>query len=124
MANILMFQDKADYAAVLEKQGHKVFRFTDQAAALDCGRTQKVDLALVDLTQSGLGVMEELQQIHSDLRWLTVTGSPELGAIRRALTLGAQEILVEPLDLSDLEKKVAKVLKAQKRDLKEALALL
>ncbi len=123
MANILLFQDKADYTAVLEKQGHKVFRFTDKAAALDCGRTQKVDLALVDLTQSGLGVMEELRQIHPDLRWLTVTDSPDLAAIRRALTLGVQEILVEPLDLSDLDKKVTKVLKAQKRDLKEALAL-
>ncbi len=123
MANILLFQDKADYSPVLEKQGHKVFRFTDKAQALNCGRTQKVDLALVDLTQSGLGVMEELRQDHPDLRWLTVTGSPDLGAIRRALTLGAQEVLMEPLDLSNLEKKVTKVLKAQKRNLKEALAL-
>ena len=123
MANILHFRDKADYTAVLEKAGHKVFRFSDKAAALDSCRTQKLDLALVDLTPSGLGVMEDLRQDHPDLRWLAVTGSPELGAIRRALTLGAQEVLVEPLDLDDLEKKVAKVLKAQKRDLREALAL-
>lgn len=123
MANILLFQDKADYAAALEKQGHKVCRCTDQAAALDCGRTQKVDLALVDLTPNGLAVMEELRQGHPDLRWLAVTGLPELGTIRRALSLGVQEVLVDPLDLGDLGKKVTKVLKAQKRDLKEALAL-
>jgi DNA-binding response OmpR family regulator len=123
MANILLFQDKGDYTAVLEKQGHKVFGFTDQAAALDCGRTQKVDLALVDLTPSGLRVMEELRQGHPELRWLAVTGLPDLDTIRQALTLGVQEVLVDPLDLGDLGKKVTKVLKAQKRDLKEALAL-
>lgn len=123
MANILLFQGKADYAAVLEKTGHKVSRFTDQAQALDSCRTQKPDLALVELTPSGLEVMAALRQGNPDLRWLALTGSPELGAIRRALTLGAQEVLVEPLDVGDLEKKVTKVLKAQKRDLKEALAL-
>ncbi len=123
MANILVFQEKPEIAAALEKQGHKVYRSTDKAAALDWGRTQKVDLALVEMTPEGLDTLTELQKGHPALRSLAMTGSPEVAAIRRAISLGVQEILVEPLETADLDKKINKVLKAQKRDLKEALAL-
>jgi ActR/RegA family two-component response regulator len=124
MPNILVFQEKPDYAAVLEKKGHKVFHLAEKAAALDCGRTQKLDLALVEADQpAGLEVMQELRQLNPELRLLAVTGSPSLASLRQAINLGVQEILFIPLDTEELESKVANVAKATKRNLKEPLAL-
>jgi len=67
--------------------------------------------------------MAELRQIKLEIRMIMVTGSPQLTSIRQAISLGVQEILLEPLDLNELENKVTKVLKATKRTLKEAIAL-
>jgi DNA-binding NtrC family response regulator len=124
MSNILIFHDKADYGEVLGKKGHKTFPFTEKDAALDCARSQKLDLALVAADQpAGLEVMRELRQVNPDLRLIAVTGSPSLPSLRQAISLGVQEILFTPLDAEELEGKVAKVAKATKRNLKDPLAL-
>lgn len=124
MSNILIFPDKADYGEVLGKKGHKTFPFTEKDAALECARSQKLDLALVNMDQpAGMELLQELRQLNPDLRLLTVTGSPSLPSLRQAISLGTQEIIFTPLDAAELESKVNKVLKATKRTLKEALAL-
>jgi len=124
VANILLFAENPELGEVLGKKGHKLFSFSAKGSALDCARSQKLDLALVAADKSdGLEVMQELRQLNPDLRLLTVTGSPSLPSLRRAISLGVQEILFTPLDEAELEGKVAKVVKATKRNLKEPLAL-
>lgn len=124
MSNILIFHDKANYGEVLGKKGHKTFPFTEKDAALDCARSQKLDLALVNLEQpAGLEVMRELRQVNPDLRLINMTGLPSLPTLRQAISLGTQEIILTPVDAAELESKVNKVLQATKRNLKEALAL-
>ncbi|MEJ2069871.1 MAG: response regulator [Syntrophobacterales bacterium] len=124
MANILLFADSAELGEVLGKKGHKLFSFTAKESALDCARSQKLDLALVEADQAaGMEVMQELRQLNPDLRLMTVTGSPSLPSLRQALSLGVQEILFTPLDQEELEAKVTKVAKATKRNLKDPLVL-
>ena len=124
MANILLFIDNPKFGEVLGKKGHQLFNFTAKESALDCVRSQKLDLALVEADQNtGMEVMQELHQLEPQLRLLMVTGSPSLPRLRQALSLGVQEILFLPLDAEELEGKVTKVAKATKRNLKEALAL-
>ena len=124
MANILLFIDNPKFGEVLGKKGHQLFNFTTKESALDCVRSQKLDLALVEADQNtGMEVMQELHQLEPQLRLLMVTGSPSLPRLRQALSLGVQEILFLPLDAEELEGKVTKVAKATKRNLKEALAL-
>ncbi len=124
MANILLFSNKSELGEVLGKKGHKLFGFAAKELALDCARSQNLDLALVEADQPvGLELMQELRQLNPDLRLIMVTGFPNLPGLSRALSLGVQEILFTPLDAEELEGKVTKVVKATKRNLKEALAL-
>jgi response regulator RpfG family c-di-GMP phosphodiesterase len=124
VANILLFADNPELGEVLGKKGHKLFSCTAKESALDCARSQKLDLALVEADKpAGMEVMRELRQLNPDLRLITVTGSPSLPSLRQAISLGVQEILFTPLDAAELEGKVTKVVKATKRNLKEALAL-
>ncbi|MFW6122902.1 MAG: response regulator [Thermodesulfobacteriota bacterium] len=123
MANILIMADRPEYEAALPK-GHKIFSFTDQASALDCARSQKLDLALVQADlPAGLEVLKELRQANPEVRVLTVMDAPSLPRLREAVNLGVQEILFTPLDREELEAKITKVAKTAKRNLKEALAL-
>lgn len=124
MANILILADRPEYEAALSPKGHKIFSFTDQDSALDCARSQKLDLALVQADlPAGLEVLKELRRTNPEVRLLTVMDAPGLPRLREAISLGVQEILFTPLDREELEAKVTKVAKTTKRNLKEALAL-
>jgi DNA-binding NtrC family response regulator len=124
LASILIWADNPKIGEVLGKKGHKLFSFTAKEAALDCARSQKLDLALVEADNfAGIELLQELRQLYPDLRLITVTGAPSLSYLRLAISLGVQEILFTPMDAEELESKVAKVVKATKRNLKEALAL-
>jgi DNA-binding NtrC family response regulator len=124
VANILLFAATPKLGEFLGKKGHKLFSFTAKEAALDCARSQKLDLALVEADNpAGIELLQELRQLNPDLRLITMTGSPGLPLLRLAISLGVQEILFTPLDPEELEGKVIKVVKATKRNLKEALAL-
>lgn len=124
MANILVLADRPEYEAALSPKGHKIFSFTDQGPALDCARSQKLDLALVQADlPTGFEALKGLRQINPEVRLLTVMDTPSLPRLREAISLGVQEILFTPLDAEELEAKVAKVAKTTKRNLKEPLAL-
>lgn len=124
MANILIWADNPKLAEVLGEKGHKLFRFTAKEAALDWARSQKLDVALVAADQpAAMELLEELRRLNPDLRSIAVSQSPSLPRLRQAISLGVQEILFTPLDPEELEAKITKVVKAVKRDLKEALAL-
>ncbi len=68
-------------------------------------------------------MLGELRQANPTSGALSCDQFTCLAKLRQAISLGVQEIMVDPLEMSDLENKVNKVLKAQKRNLKEALAL-
>lgn len=124
MASILVLSSNPYYEAALGPKGHKIFSFTDEGPAMDCARSQKLDLALVDTDlPGGLEVLKRLSQTNPELRFITVMGTPSLPGLREAISLGVQEILFVPLDADELESKVSKVAKTTKRNLKEALAL-
>ncbi|MEJ2671777.1 MAG: hypothetical protein P8168_06150 [Deltaproteobacteria bacterium] len=72
---------------------------------------------------AAMELLEELRRLNPDLRSIAVSQSPSLPRLRQAISLGVQEILFTPLDPEELEAKITKVVKAVKRDLKEALAL-
>jgi len=124
MANLLIFHDKPDYEKVLAPKGYQIASFADKGPALESAQSRKWDLALInaDLAQ-GLEILRQLRQRHPEVRLVTVMGSPDLSLLRQALSLGVQEVLFTPVDPAELEAKVAKVAKATKRNLKEALAL-
>ena len=124
MANILILTNQPEHEAILSQKGHKIFSFTDKGLALDCARSQKLDLALVNADlPAGLDALQGIRQANPDVRLISVMDTPNLPRLREAISLGVQEILFNPMDAQELEIKVAKVAKVTKRNLKEALSL-
>ena len=98
---------------ILQKKGHVIFTFTEEEDALDYARSNKVDLAILDIKlkkMSGVEVLEELKKIEPAIRAIMLTGYPTMETARESLKHGANEYCVKPIDKDELEEKVAGVL--------------
>ena len=119
MAVILVLDDVLDAVnllkRILEKKGHQVVGFTDEEEAITHVRGHKVDLAILDIKLrklNGVQVLEELKKIDPHLRVMMLTGYPTLESAKAALTMGASEYCVKPIDKDEIEEKVEKALRA------------
>jgi len=117
MAKILVLDDVLDAVIlikrILQKKGHEVFTFTEEEDALNYARSNKVDLAILDIKlkkMSGVEVLEELKKIDPAIRAIMLTGYPNMETARECMKLGANEYCVKPIDKDELEEKVAGVL--------------
>jgi DNA-binding NtrC family response regulator len=117
MAKILVLDDVLDAVIlikrILQKKGHEVFTFTEEEDALNYVRSNKVDLAILDIKlkkMSGVEVLEELKKIEPAIRAIMLTGYPTMETARESLKLGANEYCVKPIDKDELEEKVVGVL--------------
>ncbi len=128
MAEILVLDDVLDAAVLIEKiltkKGHLVYTFTDEDAAIGFAGKIAVDLAILDIKlqkMSGVEVLARLKQIQPEMHAIMLTGFPTVETAREAISLGADEYCVKPIDRRELEDKVEKVLKGNNR--KGAIAL-
>jgi DNA-binding NtrC family response regulator len=119
MAKILVLDDVLDAVnlikRILQKKGHEVFTFTEEEEALKFARSNKMDLAILDIKLkkiSGVEVLEELKKSSPAIKAIMLTGYPTMETARESLKLGASEYCVKPIDKDELEEKVADVLKA------------
>lgn len=117
MAKILVLDDVMDAGMlvkkILEKKGHEVTNFTEEEEALEHVRSNKMDLAILDIKlkkMTGVEVLEELKKIDDSIRIIMLTGYPTLETARESLRLGADEYCVKPIDKEELEEKVASAL--------------
>jgi DNA-binding NtrC family response regulator len=122
MAEILVLDDVLDAAVLLEKiltkKGHLVHTFTEEDAALEFAGKIAVDLAILDIKlqkMSGVEVLARLKQIQPEMHAIMLTGFPTVETAREAISLGADEYCVKPIDRQELEDKVEKVLKGKNR---------
>ena len=129
MAKILVLDDEADACDLIKRilsPKYEVMTFTDERAAIDFAGENEVDLAILDIKlkeMSGVDVLSRLKEDHADLKAIMLTGYPTVDTARKSLTLGAQEYLVKPIDIDELESKVKKVLAAKKRQRKGPINL-
>ena len=117
MAHILVLDDEADAVMLLQRilkgRGHQVFGFTDEEEAIAHAKTNKVDLAIIDIRLKkilGIEVLEELKKIDPHTQAMVLTGYPTLQTAQKALELGASEYLIKPMDIDEVEEKVEKIL--------------
>ncbi|OKY74129.1 MAG: response regulator [Desulfobulbaceae bacterium DB1] len=120
MADIIALDDVQDAGIlikkILSKKGHEVHAFTEEEDAINFAKSNKVDLAILDIKlkkMSGIEVLEQLKKIAPDVRAIMLTGYPTVETAREAISLGADEYCVKPIDKDELEEKVAKVLKGK-----------
>ena len=122
MAEILVLDDVLDatilVGKILTRKGHSVHTFTEEDAAIEFAKTQAVDLAILDIRlqkMSGVEVLALMKQTRPDMRAIMLTGFPTVETAREAISLGADEYCVKPIDRQELEDKVEKVLKGKNR---------
>lgn len=120
MANILVLDDVLDATVlvgkILTKKGHTVHTFTEEEEALAFAAANTVDLAILDIKlkkMSGVEVLAELKKINAKMQAIMLTGYPTVETAREAISLGADEYCVKPIDRQELEDKVEKVLKSK-----------
>jgi DNA-binding NtrC family response regulator len=117
MAVIVTLDDVYDATVlvgkILKKKGHTVHTFTEEDEAITFVRLNPVDLAILDIKlkkMSGIEVLAIMKEDRPALRAIMLTGYPTVETAREAISLGADEYCVKPIDRSELEEKVEKVL--------------
>ncbi len=120
MTRILLLDDVADAVKlgqrVLQKEGREVVGFTEEADALAYARSNKVDLAILDIKlkkMSGIQVLDALKKISPEMEAMILTAYPTPETARQARRLGVREYCVKPIDNDTLEEKVSKLLSPQ-----------
>ena len=118
MAEIIVLDDVEDatilIGKILGKKGHVVHTFTEEDEAIDFVRANRVDLAILDIKlkkMNGVEVLALLKEINPDLHAIMLTGYPTVETAREAISLGADEYCVKPIDRDELEEKVEQVLR-------------
>jgi len=117
MANILVLDDVEDAAVliskILSRQGYTVHIFSNGEDAIRHGVTEKIDLAILDIKlrkMSGIEVLAELKRLQPEMKALILTGYPTAETVQDALSFGANDYCVKPIDKDDLENRVHQVL--------------
>jgi two-component system NtrC family response regulator len=109
--NLLIVDDEVDFlkalAERLEMRDFHVRTVTNGANALALCRTEKFDLALIDLKMPGMDGRELLDRIKAEHKYLEViilTGHGSLGSAVECAKLGAFSYLPKPYQLNELLK--------------------
>ncbi len=120
MAEILALDDVQDatilIGKILAKKGHSVHSFTEEDDAISYAKENKVDLAILDIKlkkMSGVEVLGLLKEAQPSMKAIMLTGYPTVETAREAISLGANEYCVKPIDRDELEQKVEHVLKSK-----------
>ncbi|RUM42067.1 MAG: response regulator [Desulfobulbus sp.] len=119
MAEILALDDVQDATVligkILTKKGHNVHTFTEEDDAIAYVKENTVDLAILDIKlkkMSGVEVLALMKEAAPEMHAIMLTGYPTVETAREAISLGADEYCVKPIDRDELEDKVEKVLSA------------
>ncbi|MGI6087496.1 MAG: sigma-54-dependent transcriptional regulator [Kiritimatiellia bacterium] len=113
--NILVIEDDPDgrrsVTDALESAGHRVVAAADGAAGLAELNGGEFDLVLSDVRLPDISGLEVLERIHRRMPELPVLLMTAYGTVATAvdaLRAGAYDYILKPLDLTDLQSKVAR----------------
>ncbi|MEI6564030.1 MAG: sigma-54 dependent transcriptional regulator [bacterium] len=120
-AKILVIEDDPDGLRSVEDAirdaGYQVISATTGRGGCDAFLRDVPDVVLSDLFLpdiDGLAVLENCKRNKSDIPVLIMTAYGSVDTAVRALKQGAYDYLVKPLDLDDLQSKVARALEASR----------
>ncbi|MDX9731863.1 MAG: response regulator, partial [Bdellovibrionales bacterium] len=118
MARILLVDDDRDLleiaSALLVHAGHSVVCRSDVLAALDQARKQSFDVVITDANMSphsGFDLIRSLKQM-SDYELTPIamlTGRREKRDVERAISMGAKDYIIKPLEPARFLEKVAEL---------------
>jgi DNA-binding response OmpR family regulator len=123
MSCILVLDDERDAGTLIQRvltsKGHDVLVFTDEEEAIAFAQSTPVDLAILDIRlkrMSGVEVLEKLKKINPAMHAIMLTGFPTIETAKRAEELGADHYCVKPIEVDELEQRVASILGASPKE--------
>ena len=117
MGLVVVLDDELDACRLMQRvigaMGHVVHGFTDHHEALEWVRSNKPDLAVIDVKlreASGLSVFKSIQQMLFSTKVIMITGCPSEETFEEAMKMGVEDYLSKPLEIADLEEMVNRAL--------------
>ena len=120
MARVLLIDDSPDIVALLRvvlesRMGHEVSVASSGPDGLDRAFSQRPDLALVDVMMPGMTGYEVVKQLRADDRTramgiIMLSARGQAVDRKAALTAGADDHIAKPVDIHDLEQRIAALL--------------
>jgi DNA-binding NtrC family response regulator len=117
MGRILVLDDERDACRLIERvlslSGHEVHAFTDYREAAEWVQRHKPDLALIDIRlrdSDGLSFLRLMRSRHADAKAIMITGYPSAESANEAMSIGAEDYLIKPIEIDELEDRVKEVL--------------
>lgn len=116
---ILIVDDEEDFALFLkrklERRNYKVFTAYNGQDGIRLGKAHKPDLVLLDITMPGIDGFEVLRRLKEDPKTMTVpvimlTGKDDDDSKIKAAGLYNEDYIVKPVDVTDLQARIEKVL--------------
>ncbi len=98
----------------LEDLGHHVVHASDGQTGLDEMRNTDIDVALVDLRMprmDGMTLIEQARGKNPDTTFVLVTGHAHVAKVAEARRRGADDFLLKPVKLQELEEVLERVLR-------------
>lgn len=117
MAVILVIDDETDACHLMERilsaDGHRVFGFTEVEAAMRWLDHNRPDLAILDLklpSTDGALLLKAMRQRDPFVKVIMIVGISSVEAANLGIGQGIDDYLVKPLELDELEQRVARAL--------------
>ncbi len=115
----------ATVKSVLSETYSRVFTYTDPAAGIELLDTTQPDIILLDIFlghYNGLEILEQLRANGYTMPVIIMTAFSDIKMAVRAMKLGAEDFIVKPLDIEQLEVAVERCL--ENYDLKRQVTIL
>jgi DNA-binding NtrC family response regulator len=107
--NVLVVDDESgaleSFRMILEIKDYQVFSYSKGSEALEAAKTNKFDIAFVDLRMpemDGLTVLENLKKITPNTEVIIVTAYASEESQANAISLGAMEYLRKPFLMEEI----------------------
>ncbi|MDD5425801.1 MAG: response regulator [candidate division Zixibacteria bacterium] len=107
-------------AALLRGEGYEVKSFQQSPEAVDVIRKEKVDLVITDIKMpqmDGLEILEAVKEIDNGIPVILMTGYASLDTAVEAVSKGAYDYLLKPVEFTYLELAVRRALDKRRAEL-------
>lgn len=118
---ILIVDDETEYLVALKKIlhefGYSVCITVSSAQALDIIKAEKPDLVLFDYKMpdmDGDAFLRKAKELSPSIPYLLITAWNDVSSLDRFKKLGVVDIILKPINLEDLLKKIQDILRMDK----------
>ena len=106
--------------ALLSDDGYEVKAFQDSPKAAAAIRSEKVDLVITDIKMpemDGLQILQVVREVDEDIPVILMTGYASLDSAVEAVSRGAYDYLLKPVEFAHLQLAVNRALEKRRSDL-------